>query len=59
VARVVGVDEMTIVGWEKSQGLPIRYSKIQALSRFLGLKYRRPCGTFQPLAIQTSTLFLK
>ena len=41
VARAIGVDEMTIVSWEKREAMPRRKrQKIEELSKVLGTRIR-------------------
>ncbi len=46
VAAAIGVDENTIVNWERATGLPTRYLKVQGLYVFLGLDYPSLVETF-------------
>jgi transcriptional regulator with XRE-family HTH domain len=46
VSEAIGVDENTIVNWEKATGLPTRYSKVKELCEFLPLDYPRLVETF-------------
>lgn len=47
VARAIGVDEMTIVNWEKYETMPMRNQhKIQKLCTTLGVSFEWIMGTF-------------
>ena len=54
VARLAGLDEMTICNWEKLEGFPKRYIKVRELCLALSLNYEELLKEFHPLWRESS-----